>query len=165
MVACPGSGGRHPWVHTSMGRHEETRIRGPRVMSSVRRSLAALLILGSVLIALVGLVGSISALQSARALDHMVDDIRPAAVASRGMHEETLAAGAAIRAFALSSDQEELDRYHDSVRTFQEQNAELDAFAGTDPAVERLRATAVRAFDAWVTQYAEPRIASGGGEG
>jgi signal transduction histidine kinase len=132
-------------------------------MSSVRRSLATLLALGAVLITLVGLVGGISSFQAARAFDHMVDDIRPAAVASRGMHEEALAAGAAIRAFALSSDREELGRFRQSLRGFEKHYDELSTMLPDDDRIASLRERANTTFAAWVAGYAEPRIATGGG--
>lgn len=132
-------------------------------MNSVRRSLVILLVLGAALIALVGTVGTISALNSARAVDKMVDDVRPAAVAARGMRVEAIMAESAMRAFALSSDSAELRRYRTAVEDLAEEAANLDHYVATHPERSGLRDAALASFDAWVDGYADPRIANGGG--
>lgn len=134
-------------------------------MMSVRRSLSTLLVVGAILVALVGLVGTLAAFSSARVTNHLVDDLTPAATSAATVYTDLLTASSSLRSYAISGDQPELQGYRESIAQIEDHSRELQAYGVRDPKLLRLWNAHEAAIELWVEKYAEPRIANGGGPG
>ena len=134
-------------------------------MNTMRRSLLLLVIVGAGLVAIVGTVGTLAAFSTARAVDHLVEDLTPAAESNSRVYTDVLSAGAAVRAYAISGDEDELADYRASVARIESSSTALKEYARDFLGVAMLYNAQDAAIDAWIKGYAEPRIAHGGGPG
>ncbi|MDN4174303.1 ATP-binding protein [Nocardioides sp. SOB77] len=129
------------------------------------RLLAPVLLRVGLLVALMAGLCVAGVLVSTRALDHLTSDLIPAATANEDVLQDLTDMDAAVGAYARSGDEAALDDYERAQRRLPAHARRVRDFARGDAALEGLVRRQEAASDAWLTRYAEPRVASPGGPG
>jgi signal transduction histidine kinase len=132
---------------------------------SVRQLLLAVVLAGIGVVLLLGGVGVVATHSSTRAVDHLSDAVNPAVHANAAVYQDLLNAQAAVRAYAASGDRTQLEVYRDAVRRVNADGRPLTTYGAPGSSVRALHGRQEAAARAWISGYATPRIADGGGPG
>ncbi|MFC7493719.1 MULTISPECIES: sensor histidine kinase [unclassified Nocardioides] len=129
-----------------------------RVVSSV---LTRIGLLGAVatLVAVVGVV------VSALAVQDLSNDLEPAAVANRAIHQDLVEMSATAESWASVGVPASADDYRQAALRLGAHEQEVRSFAADDRSLRAAVARQEEAAHAWIEGYAEPRLAADGGAG
>lgn len=131
----------------------------------VARLLAPVLLRLGLLLALMAAICVAGVLASTQAVDHLTDELLPAASANEDVLQDLTDMDAAVGAYARSGDQGALADYEQALQRFPGHEQRVREFARGDAGLELLVTRQQDAADAWLTQYAEPRVEAPGGPG
>ncbi|MCR6031658.1 hypothetical protein GGQ22_09385 [Nocardioides sp. zg-579] len=143
------------------GRPDPTSVGG----RPAARLLAPVLLRVGLLVALTAAICVAGVLASTRALDHLTSELLPAATANEDVLQDLTDMNAAVGAYARSGDREALDDYEQALRRLPGHAQRVREFARDDADLELLVTRQQEALDAWVTRYADPRVAAPAGPG
>ncbi|WP_435742189.1 sensor histidine kinase [Nocardioides sp. SYSU DS0663] len=118
-----------------------------------------------VLVVLTAAVAIAGTLGSTRAVNHLLEELNPAAVANRSVLQDLTDADVAVSAYARSGEVATVDGYRQALQRVPGHGQPLRELARGDAELERLVARQEEAAAAWIARYAAPRVAAPGGPG
>jgi len=137
----------------------ESGVGGRTVARTVTPALHRL----SVLVVLMAVVAIVGVLLSTRAVNSLTEDLQPAAAANQDVLLDLTALDGAVANWARSADPAAIDEYDQLLARLPGDQREVRAFAEGDSALTLLVTQQENAIDAWVEQYAQPRVEAPGG--
>lgn len=137
--------------------------RGAGGAGSVRRHLTVLVVVNLAVVLIVGIGGIVGAARAHRSVEFLTLEVEPAVDANFAAFQELLDSETQIRGWAVSGDPELLAGYHAAVDRFRVDAARLDRLSDVHPLVALHVADFLRAAEAWLTSYAEPRLTQAAG--
>ncbi|MAO79499.1 MAG: hypothetical protein CMH82_02315, partial [Nocardioides sp.] len=115
------------------------------------------------LVVLMAVVAIVGVLLSTRAVNSLTEDLQPAAAANQDVLLDLTALDGAVANWARSADPAAIDEYDQLLARLPGDQREVRAFAEGDSALTLLVTQQENAIDAWVEQYAQPRVEAPGG--
>lgn len=115
-----------------------------------------------VLLATIAIVGTVV---STAAVDHLTEDLQPAAAANKDVLQDLSDMQGAIRAYAQSGQESALDDYRQALSRLAGHQQAVRRFAADDAELDLLVARQDDTAEAWLTEYAEVRVQRPGGPG
>jgi signal transduction histidine kinase len=131
----------------------------------VARLLEPIVVRLGLLVALMGVVSVLGVLFSTLAVDHLTDEVAPAASANRDVLQTLTTMDAAVGAYARSGQPAAVDRYEQAVRRLPGHEQLVREYAEGDTRLELLVTRQEDAAAAWLAGYAAPRVEAPGGPG
>ena len=107
-----------------------------------------------VLLATIAVVGTVVA---TAAVDHLTEDLQPAAAANKDVRQDLSDMQGAVRAYALSGQEGVLDDYRQALSRLAGHQQAVRRFASDDAELDLLVARQDDTAEAWITEYAEVR--------
>ncbi|MDN4162756.1 ATP-binding protein [Nocardioides abyssi] len=141
------------------------RVPAPAGGRPVARLLAPILVRMGMLLAVMAAICIGGVLASTQALDHLTDELLPAATANEDVLQDLTDMDAAVGAYARSGEQEAIDNYEQAMQRLPGHERRVREYARGDASLELLVTRQQDAADAWVARYAEPRVDAPGGPG
>lgn len=129
----------------------------------VARLVAPVLFRLGVLVGLMALIGVLGVVLSTRAVDHLTDELQPAAAANQDVLLDLTAMESAVGAWARSGDPDNQAAYQQLLQRLPGDQQRVREFAADDAQLDILVTRQEEAAQAWISQYADPRIAAAGG--
>ena len=117
----------------------------------------------TVLVVLMAVVAIVGVLLSTRAVNSLTEDLQPAAAANQDVLLDVTALEGAVANWARSADPAAIDEYDQLLARLPGDQREVRAFAEGDSALTLLVTQQENAIDAWIEQYAQPRVEAPGG--
>lgn len=130
---------------------------------TVARTVTPVLHRLTVLVVLMAVVAIVGVLLSTRAVNSLTEDLQPAAAANQDVLLDVTALEGAVANWARSADPAAVDEYDQLLARLPGDQREVRAFAEGDSALTLLVTQQENAINAWIEQYAQPRIDSPGG--
>jgi signal transduction histidine kinase len=112
---------------------------------------------------IVGIGGIVGAVRAHSSVQFLTLEVEPAVDANFAAFQDLLDSETQIRGWAVSGEPALLEDYHAAVARFRDDVTRLDRLSDVDPLVALLVADFIRAADAWLTSYAEPRLTQAAG--
>ena len=134
-----------------------------RIAVPVARLLRPIEWIAAVVIAVLAIVGIGGGIVSARSVEYLTDELQPAANANADILRDMLNMETGIRAWVNTGSSATLEPYDAGRSRIESDQRRLAEFAEGRGELARLAAQQQAAIDDWLTQYAEPRLARGGG--
>ncbi|MFC4783763.1 sensor histidine kinase [Nocardioides sp. MAHUQ-72] len=131
----------------------------------VARLVTPVIVRVGVVVGLMALIALAGVVLSTRSVDHLTDELQPAAAANQAAQLDLNQMQAAVSAWSRSGQRSAVADYRTAAAPLPGHEREVRAFAEGDEELARLVAEQERAGRAWITQYAEPRLRAPGGPG
>jgi len=132
---------------------------------SVRQLLQTLLVINTLAVLLVGIIGALAVNETTRTVDTLSQELSPAQQSNARFMETMLDSETELRAFLISGEESQLSDYRAALELAPKVEVELHLYADDHPELASLVATLDRAAKAWVQDFAEEAIRTGGGPG
>ncbi|RYP86427.1 HAMP domain-containing protein [Nocardioides guangzhouensis] len=130
---------------------------------TVGQRVARVVLVAAVLVLVVGGVGIAGLVATSRTSDLLLDRVEPARQANDGVLQDLTDAETGIRGWTLSGDQGALVPFLDAMESLPEHQGVLVRLSPDDAHLADLVAPQDDAVDAWIEQYANPRLDAGTG--
>lgn len=137
----------------------------PRSGKPVARLVAPVVFRLGVLVGLLAVIGILGVVLSTRAVDHLTDELQPAAAANEDVMLDLAAMDASVGGWATSGENESRLTYQSLAQRLPGDQQRVRRFAAADAQLDILVTRQDEAVTAWIEQYAAPRIAAKGGPG
>ncbi len=137
----------------------------PRSGRPVARLVAPVVLRLGILVALMAFIGILGVVLSTPAVDRLTNDLQPAAAANQDALLMLTSMDAAVSAWASSNDPSTQAAYGQLRQALPVDQQRVREFADGDAQLDILVTRQEDAAQAWITQYADPRIAAPGGPG
>lgn len=131
----------------------------------VARLVAPVIARLGVLVGLMALIGIVGVVLSTQAVDRLTDELQPAAAANQDVLLDLTAMDSAVSAWADSGDPQSQADYQQLLQRLPGDQQRVREFASGDAQLDILVTRQEEAAQAWISQYADPRIAAPGGPG
>lgn len=128
----------------------------------VARLVAPVIFRLGVLVGLMALIGIVGVVLSTRSVDHLTDELQPAAGANEDVLLDLRAMESAVGAWERSGEVGR-DEYAQVLQRLPGDQQRVREFAADDAQLDILVTRQDEAAQAWIAQYADPRIAAPGG--
>ncbi|WP_310962654.1 sensor histidine kinase [Nocardioides terrisoli] len=132
---------------------------------SLRQLQLGLVVAAAGLIVVVGGAGTLSAVYATKTVNHLSESVNPAVQANANTYQDMLTGQAAVRAFAISGTRSSIADYRRAVGRLRADGRALAQFGSPGSKIRGLYVQQRAAERSWIREYAEPRIARGGGPG
>ncbi len=131
----------------------------------VARLLAPVIVRVWVLVALMALIAITGVVLSTRSVDHLTEELQPAAAANAEVLQDLTDMESAVGAYARSGGASSVDDFRQALARLPAHEQRVARFADGDPELELLVSRQEEAAQAWLEDYAEPRVEAPGGPG
>lgn len=135
----------------------------PRVGRPVARLVAPVIFRLGLLVGLMAFIAIAGVVLSTRAVDHLTEDLQPAAAANQRVLLDLTAMDAAVGAWVGSGDPASAADYAQLLQRLPGDQQRVREVAADDAQLDILVTRQDEAAQAWILQYADPRIADRGG--
>ncbi len=129
----------------------------------VARLVAPVIVRVAVLVALMAMLTITGVILSTRSVDHLADELQPAAAANQDVLQDLTDMQAAVGAYARSGDRSLIDDYRQALTRLPAHEQRVSRFAQGDLELDLLVTRQHETAQAWLDDYAEPRVAEPGG--
>lgn len=129
----------------------------------VARLVAPVIFRLGTLVGLMAVIGILGVVLSTRAVDHLTDELQPAAAANQDVLLDLTSMEAAVESWAASNDPTAQDAYQQLLQRLPGDQQRVREFAADDAQLDILVTRQEEAAQAWISQYADPRIGAPGG--
>lgn len=132
---------------------------------TVRRRLTPVFVVLVGMLLLTGVAATVNAVLSYRSVLRLTTDLQPAVSANNAVLQDMTDAETGVRGWGLSGEESALEPYREALERLPGDQEVLREYAADDPGVGRLVAKFEDAAQAWLDDYAVPRVNRPGGEG
>lgn len=129
----------------------------------VARLVAPVIVRVSVLVGLMAMLTISGVVLSTRSVDHLADQLQPAAAANQDVLQDLTDMQVAVGGYARSGDPSLIDDYRQALTRLPAHEQRVRRFAQDDIELDLLVTRQHETAQAWLDRYAEPRIAEPGG--
>jgi two-component system OmpR family sensor kinase len=131
----------------------------------VAKLVAPVLVRVGAFVALMAAIAIAGVVFSTISVNHLTDDLEPAASANQDILQDLTDMNAAVSAWSQGGHQSAVDDYRRALSRLSGHEEQVREFARGDTGLELLAGRQEEASQAWLDQYAEPTIAVAGGAG
>jgi two-component system, OmpR family, sensor kinase len=135
----------------------------PRSGRPVARLVAPVILRLGVLVALTAIIGILGVVLCTRAVDHLTEDLQPAAAANQDVLLDLTAMAGTVEAWSSSNDPTTRTAYEQLRTDLAADQDRVREYAAGDAQLDILVTRQEEAAQLWINQYADPRIAAPGG--
>ncbi len=112
---------------------------------------------------LMALIAVTGVLLSTTAVNHLTDDLQPAAAANQDLYQDLTDMSAAVESWSATGQQSAVDRFAQALVRFPADQQKVGRFAIGDDELEMLVVRQERAAQVWIAKHAQPRMDAEGG--
>lgn len=131
----------------------------------VARLVASVVVRVGVLVAAMAAIVIVGVVVSTRAVGYLTEDLQPAAAANQDVMQDLTDMQAAVAAWSLSGAQSAQDDYQQALARLPGHEQRVREYAAGEAELDVLVSRQEQLSDAWLEQYAGPRIGAEGGPG
>jgi two-component system, OmpR family, sensor kinase len=129
----------------------------------VARLVQPVIVRVTAMAALMAVIAVTGVLLSTTAVNHLTDDLQPAAAANQDVYQDLTDMSAAVESWAARGQQTAADRFAQALARFPADQQKVRRFAVGDDELEILATRQERVAQAWIERYAQPRMDARGG--
>ena len=129
----------------------------------VARLVQPVIVRVAVMAALMAVIAVTGVLLSTTAVNHLTDDLQPAAAANQDVYQDLTDMSAAVESWAATGQQTAVDRFAQALVRFPADQQKVRRFAAGDAELEILVTRQERVAQVWIERYARPRMDAKGG--
>ena len=129
----------------------------------VARLVQPVIVRVAVMAALMAVIAVTGVLLSTTAVNHLTDDLQPAAAANQDVYQDLTDMSAAVESWAAPGQQTAVDRFAQALVRFPADQQKVRRFAAGDAELEILVTRQERVAQVWIERYARPRMDAKGG--
>ncbi|WP_049774300.1 MULTISPECIES: ATP-binding protein [unclassified Nocardioides] len=129
----------------------------------VARLVQPVIVRVTAMAALMALIAVLGVVLSTAAVNHLTDDLQPAAAANQDVYQDLTDMSAAVESWSASGQRAAADRFTQALVRFPADQQKVRRFADGDDELEMLVTRQERVAQAWIERFAQPRIDAEGG--
>ena len=129
----------------------------------VARLVQPVIVRVTTMAALMAVIAVLGVVLSTAAVNHLTDDLQPAAAANQDVYQDLTDMSAAVESWSASGQQAAADRFAQALVRFPADQQKVRRFADGDDELEMLVTRQERVAQAWIERFARPRMDADGG--